>query len=91
MSPRIIQLPMSGRDRRHYVVELKAAQAAHPRLLAAVHEAWRAANLLFCEEWNVRQFIGGPAEPSPTLAQAIHARLRQARGSLQALRTRKPG
>src|SRR6266576_2331996 len=29
MSPRIIHLPLSGRDRRHYVRELRAAEQAH--------------------------------------------------------------
>ena len=34
MSPRIIQLPLSGRDRRHYVRELRAAEG----------RAWRETN-----------------------------------------------
>lgn len=69
--PRIIQLPMSGRDRRHYVNELKKAQAAHPGILERAMDAYRVAHALACEEWNVRQFIGGPAEPSPTIGAAI--------------------
>jgi len=64
MSPRIIQLPLSGRDRRHYVCELRAAEQAHRDLPAKVEEAYRAAHrLLACHEWSVRQFIGGPAQP----------------------------
>src|SRR5260370_36880644 len=68
MSPRIIQLPLSGRDRRHYVREVRAAEEAHRDLPAKVEEAYRAAHALAC---HVRQFIGGPAEPSPRIADAI--------------------
>src|SRR5258705_5749076 len=64
MSPRIVRL-LSGRDRRHYVRELRLAEQAHRELPARVEEAYRAAHRLACEEWSVRQFIGGPAEPSP--------------------------
>jgi len=73
MSPRIIQLPLSGRDRRHYVRELRAAEQVHRDLPARVEEAYRAAHALACHEWSVRQFIGGPAEPSPKIAEAIAA------------------
>lgn len=73
MSPRVIQLPMSGRDRRHYVRELRAAEEAHRTLVGRLGEAYRAAHRLACEEWNTRQFIGGEAEPSPTIAQALDA------------------
>lgn len=73
MSPRIIQLPLSGRDRRHYVRELKAAEEAHRKLAGQVEEAYRSAHALACQEWNTRQFIGGPPEPSPRIADAIAA------------------
>ena len=69
MSPRIVRL-LSGRDRRHYVRELRLAEQAHRELPARVEEAYRAAHRLACEEWSVRQFIGGPAEPSPRIADA---------------------
>src|SRR6266849_5282733 len=71
MSPRIIHLPLSGRDRRHHVRELRLAEQAHRELPNRVEEAYRAAHRLACEEWSVRQFIGGPAEPSPRIADAI--------------------
>lgn len=71
MSPRVIRLPMSGGDRKHYVRELKAAQREHPRLLAEAIEAYYVAHRLACQEWNVRQFIGGAADPSPTIGAAI--------------------
>jgi hypothetical protein len=79
MSPRVIQLPMSGRDRRHYVRELARVEQLHVSLLRKVEDAFaaadaqlRQAHFLACEEWNARQFIGGPAEPSPTISDAIH-------------------
>src|SRR4029077_3454492 len=64
MSPRIIHLPLSGRDRRHYVRELRAAEQAHRDLPAKVEE-------VAFHEWNGRQFYSGPAEPSPRIADAI--------------------
>lgn len=73
MSPRVIQLPLSGGDRKHYVRELKQAQQAHARLLDRVIDAYAAAHRVACEEWTVRQFIGGPAEPSPQIGAAISA------------------
>jgi len=41
MSPRIIHLPLSGRDRRHYVRELRLAEQAHRALPGRVEEAYR--------------------------------------------------
>jgi hypothetical protein len=38
MSPRIIQLPLSGRDRRHYVGELRAAEQAHNQAPATISQ-----------------------------------------------------
>jgi hypothetical protein len=80
MSPRIIQLPMSGRDRRHYLQQLRIAQQEHRSLVTRVEGAYRAADEhrrmahgLACREWNARQFIGGPADPSPTIEHAIEA------------------
>jgi hypothetical protein len=79
MSPRVIQLPMSGRDRRHYVRELARVEQLHASLvrqvedvLSSADDLLRRAHFLSCEEWNARQFIGGPADPSPTIADAIH-------------------
>jgi hypothetical protein len=50
MSPRIIQLPLSGRDRRHYVRELRLAEQAHRELPARVEEAYRSIMELWCLE-----------------------------------------
>ncbi len=71
MSPRVIQLPLSGRDRRYYAAELRKAEQAHQAILPKLEEAYRAAHALGCEEWNIRQFIGGTAEPSPYIGHAI--------------------
>jgi hypothetical protein len=50
---------------------LALALQAHRDLPAKVEEAYRAAHRLACHEWSVRQFIGGPAQPSPRIADAI--------------------
>lgn len=71
MSPRVIQLPLSGGDRKHYVRELKAAQREHPRLLNRAVEAYYVAHRLACQEWNTRQFIGGSVDPSPAIGAAV--------------------
>lgn len=80
MSPRFIQLPLSGRDRRHYVRELREAERAHTAICERVKVAIQVAEAhrikawaLSCEEWNIRQFIGGDAAPSPPIADAISA------------------
>ena len=69
---------MSGRDRRHYVQQLKAAEIAHAALAKRVPEAQTVADeyqlmadRLVCEEWSVRQFIGGDIEPSPSIEVAV--------------------
>lgn len=70
---------MSGRDRRFYLNQLRKgedAYAAAVRGAAAAHaEADRAlarAHRLDCEAWTYLQFIGGAADPSPTIATALH-------------------
>lgn len=79
MSPRIIQLPVSGRDRRHFARELVRVEQLHESLvgkvaaeLAAAEDHLRLAHFYSCEEWNSRQFLGGAPDPSPTIAEAIH-------------------
>ena len=79
---------MSGRDRRHYVTQLKAAETAHAALVKRVPEAQAvadkyqfAADRLACEEWSVRQFIGGDAEPSPSIETAVRCGYRSWSGS----------
>jgi len=79
MSPRIIQIPLSGRDRRHYARELKKAEQIHASLVKRVEDAFRVASQyrrmadkLTCDEWTARMFIGGDIEPSPTLQLAIN-------------------
>ena len=69
---------MSGRDRRRYVQQLKAAEKAHASLAKRAPEAQLVADehqlmadRLACQEWSVRQFIGGDADPSPSIETAI--------------------
>ena len=59
----LIHLPLSGRNRRHYVRELRAAEQAHREPPGRVEEAYRTAHRLACHEWSVRQFIGGLEKP----------------------------
>lgn len=66
-------MPLSGGDRKHYVRELKRTEALHADLVRRTNAAYRTAHQLGCEEWNARQFIGGPAEPSPIIGHAIDA------------------
>jgi hypothetical protein len=79
MSPRIIQLPLSGRDRRHYVAELRKVEEAFRRRTqeaatahATADRALAQAHRLDCEAWSALQFIGGDEAPSPVIADAIH-------------------
>ncbi len=73
MSPRVIRLPVSGGDRKHYARELAIARRAQDDFARQATEAYRIAHRLYCQEWNARQFIGGPAAPSPSVDSAISA------------------
>jgi hypothetical protein len=76
---RIIYPPLSGRDRRHFPRELKKGEQEYARLAdeggAAYEAADRAlarAHRLHCLAWSARLFIGGPDEPLPSIADALH-------------------
>jgi hypothetical protein len=76
---RILHIPLSGRDRRHYAAELRKAETAYRYLLREAEAARKAADLalaevrrLECEIWSTRLFMGGDDEPSPSIADAIH-------------------
>ena len=76
---RILHIPLSGRDRLHYAAELRKAENTYRHLVreaAAAHNAadrqLAEAHRLDCELWSVRQFLGGPDGPSPTIADALH-------------------
>jgi hypothetical protein len=80
MSPRVIQMPLSGGDRKHYARELRRVESLHAGLVKKVQAAYsaaeehlRLAHRLECEEWNARLFLGGDETPSPTIAAAIDA------------------
>jgi hypothetical protein len=71
MAPRSLQPPTSGGDRKHFARELEKARYAQAELVKRCDAAYATAHALNCREWNARQFIGGPADPSPTLGDAI--------------------
>jgi hypothetical protein len=65
MSPRVIHIPLSGRDRKHYVRELKRVEQLQRELARKAEGAYAAAaehlamaHRYACEEWNARQFLG---------------------------------
>lgn len=75
---RPIHIPLSGRDRRYFVRQLKNApnfEAAKLRQAAVLRAdgelKLREARRLECEAWNAKLFYGGSAQPSPTIADAI--------------------
>ena len=79
MSPRVKKLPFSGSDRKHFSRELQRVERLHTYLVKRTAAAFTVADAhltiayrLSCEEWTARQFIGGDAAPSPTIANAIH-------------------
>jgi hypothetical protein len=76
---RILHIPLSGRDRRHYANELRKAETAYQYLLreaetarASADRALAEVHRLECELWSTRLFLGGDDEPSPTIADALH-------------------
>ena len=76
---RVLHIPLSGRDRRHYGNELRKAQREHERLTreaeaahAAADRALAEAHRLDCELWSARLFLGGPDQPSPSIADVLH-------------------
>ncbi|MBB4398767.1 hypothetical protein [Bradyrhizobium sp. ERR14] len=71
---RIIRMmPLSGGDRKHYARELARTEQLHTELEKKMVAAYDVAHRLACEEWNARRFLGGEANPSPTIAAAIQA------------------
>jgi hypothetical protein len=76
---RIIHVPRSGRDRKHFARELHKAEQAYDlkrreaeAAYAAADIALRQAHRLTCEAWSALQFIGGPEDPSASIVDAIH-------------------
>lgn len=86
MSPRPIYMPLSGGDRKHLSKQLAQARSSHESwgrqasalraegetMLRAAQEKLKAADRMACKSWNAIMFCGGPAMPSPTIAQAIN-------------------
>jgi hypothetical protein len=76
---RILHIPLSGRDRRHYAAELRKAETSYRYLLREAEAARKSADLalaevhrLDCELWSTRLFLGGDDEPSPSIDDALH-------------------
>jgi hypothetical protein len=87
MSPRIVQIPLSGGDRKAQAKGIRQAHGLHDGNLeksaairSAVQAKLREADRLECEAWNAIMWAGGPAMPSPgnpiaepTIAKALNA------------------
>lgn len=85
VSPRIIQIPLSGGDRRAQAKGIRQAHGLHASYYAqsvlirsAAEEKLREADR--CDAWNAIMWAGGPAMPSsgepqanPTIAKALNA------------------
>lgn len=77
MSPRIIQIPLSGGDRKAQAKGIRHAYGLHAsyfkesQLIRSAAEAKiREADKLECDAWNAIMWAGGPAMPSPGEPQA---------------------
>ncbi|MET4199082.1 hypothetical protein ABIA95_003082 [Bradyrhizobium sp. LA8.1] len=77
VSPRIIQIPLSGGDRKAQAKGIRQAHGLHAsyfRESVLIREAAEAklrdADRLECDAWNAIMWAGGPAMPSPGEAQA---------------------
>jgi hypothetical protein len=78
--PRVIQMPLSGGDRKAQAKELRRARGLHDEYMrqaavvrAEAREKDRKADQLECNAWNAIMFCGGPAQPSPTIGTALNA------------------
>jgi hypothetical protein len=97
MSPRIIQIPLSGGDRK---AQAKGIRRAHglsgsyfeqsQRIRSTTEPKIREADRLECEAWNAVMWAGGPARPAPgevkaepTIGKAINGDCD--RGEMQSL------
>ena len=78
--PRLIQMPLSGGDRKAQAKELRRARGLHDEYMrqaalvrAEARAKHRQADQLECNAWNAIMFCGGPAQPSPTIETALNA------------------
>ncbi len=72
--PRVIQLPLSGGDRKAQAKELRRARWLYDEYMkqagvvrAEARAKDRKADQLECNAWNAIRFRCGPAQPSPTI------------------------
>lgn len=80
MAPRQIFTPLSGSSRSAQAKGIREAQglaAEYTRQAASLRQEietkLRRARALECEAWSARMWSGGPAQPSPTLGDALDA------------------
>lgn len=80
MSPRVIQLPLSGGLRKEQAKALRLARGLHDQYLiqaaqvrGEAHAKLRKADQLECNAENAIMFCGGPAQPAPSIAMALNA------------------
>jgi hypothetical protein len=86
MSPRIIQIPLSGGDRKAQAKGIRQAHGLHDSyyknslaIRSAAEIEIRKADELECQAWNAIMWAGGPAMPhgepqaEPTIAKALNA------------------
>lgn len=80
MTPRQIFTPLSGSGRSAQAKGVREAQglaAEFSRQAASLRQEietkLRKARALECEAWSARMWSGGPAQPSPTLGDALDA------------------
>jgi hypothetical protein len=78
MSPRVIHIPLSGGDRKSLAKNLRYAEQAFQAETKKAAEAQRIADaklaearLARCRAWNAAMFMGGPAQPSPSIEDAL--------------------
>jgi hypothetical protein len=74
MSPRIIQIPLSGGDRKARAKAIRHAHGLHASyfdksadIRSAAEEKLREADRLECEAWNAIMWAGGPAGRHPAM------------------------
>ncbi|MGJ5036615.1 hypothetical protein ACQR13_21115 [Bradyrhizobium sp. HKCCYLRH3059] len=77
MSPRIMQIPLSGGDRKAQAKRVRNDHGLHDSYLSrsqairsAADEKLRQADRPECEAWNAIMWAGGPAMPAPGEPQA---------------------
>jgi hypothetical protein len=95
MSPRVIQIPLSGGDRKAQAKGVRQAHGLHASyyrestlIRSAAEARLREADRLECEAWNAIMWAGGPAMPSPGEPQAEPTIVKAINGGFDLLEAR---